>query len=220
MTNAVAGTVADLFGNPDEAAEEPNSETAAPEAQVAEPEVDFNPELPEDLLEFLEEPDDEEDEVQVGTIETDDEEVYLDPEELARQNAKLKKKIEWEQKKALSASRKAWAAEAQKYAPLSRPETITATSRRAFLREAKAQHDQNYKLVAPIVDQYRKKEENIRVEVERQVRAELEQAWGRPTVGAAGAPSLASQKADDLQKARNSRNLTGAVKALINANEI
>lgn len=219
IANAVAGTVADLFGEPAVAEETPNSEpTAADEPQVAEL-PDLNPELPEDILEFLEEPDDDDDEPQVGTFEGEEEE-YLDPEALARENAKLKKRLEWTEQQKQKASRKSWSEEAKKIAPLARPETITATSRRAFLREARKQHEENFTLLAPHIDAYEKRRAEIEAEVRAEVRAELEQAWGRPTQNAGPSGTEVTQRNDAIEKARKSRNLAAVAKAMISNNEL
>lgn len=221
VASAVAGTISDLFGGPDVAEEAPSSpdDSAAPEAQVAEL-PDLNPSLPDDLAEFLEEPDFDDDEEPAVAFADPEEDEYVDAEQLARENAKLKKRLEWTETQKARANAKAWAAEAKKIAPLSRPGTINAQSRRAFLREARKQHEENFSLLAPHIDAYKTAKDQLREQIAAELRAELEEAWGRPTQNSAGVPSAASQKADDLQKARNSRNLAAVAKALISNNEL
>lgn len=225
VVSAVAGTVADLFGDQSAAAEPdvvPNSpEADAPDTahEPANALPDLNPDVPDDLAEFLDEPD--EDEPAAAWSDDPDEEGYVDPEQLARENAKLRKQLEWETAQKLKQGRKAWIAEAEKIAPLARPETITATSRRGFLRAARQQHEENYTLLKPHIDAYNQARQDVRAELEAEVRAELAAAWGKPTVGAGNAaPGEASVKQDKLTRARNSRNLAGVARALMDNNDL
>lgn len=221
VVSAVAGTVADLFGTPAAAEETPNSPTdaAADEPQDAAFELpNLNPSLPDDLVEFLDEPDFD-DEVTTSSV---DEDEFVDPEELARQNAKLKKQLEYVERQKLEATQKAWSEEAKKIAPLSRPETIKANSRRAFLREARKQHEQNFELLAPHIEAYKNARESLKSSIQAEIRAELSEAWGKPNLGGgpSGAPLESVEAADKLDRARNSRNMTNVVKALMEGNRI
>ena len=214
--SAVAGTVADLFGDTAVAEDAPNSpDAAAPSAQDAAVSLpDLNPSIPEDLLEFLEEPDFDDDEPVATTTEDDE---FVDPEELARENAKLRKRLEWAESQKAKAEQAKWHEEAKKIAPLSRPETINANSRRAFLREARKQHEENFTLLAPHIEAYKAAKESLKATVEAEIRSELADAWGRPNLGGgpSGAPVEAAAAADELDRARNSRNLASVAKALL-----
>ena len=222
VATAVAGTIADLFGESPAAAEEtPNSPTdaAALEAQDAAFELpNLNPSLPDDLVEFLDEPDFDE-EITASSDEVDE---FVDPDELARQNAQLKKRLEYVERQKLEATQKAWSEEAKKIAPLSRPETIKANSRRAFLREARKQHEDNFSLLAPHIEAYKTARESLKASIEAEIRSELADAWGKPNVGGgpSGAPIEAVEAADKLDRARNTRNMTNVVKALMEGNRI
>lgn len=227
VVSAVAGTVADLFGDQTDAAEPvtvPNSPEADAPDLAHEPATvlpDLNPDLPEDLADYLDAPDLDDDEPAAVWGDEPDDEGYVDPDQLARENAKLKKRLEYEQQQKLKVGQKAWAAEAKKIAPLATPDQIQATSRRAFLRQARAQHEERFALLKPHIESYEQAKQQLRAEVEAEVRAELAAAWGKPTVGAgATAPGLASAKQDDLTRARNSRNLAGVARALMNNNDL
>lgn len=221
VAQAVAGTVADLFGGPAEAEPQgPNSPAAAPEAQDAAPEVDL-PELtsslPDDLAEFLDEPDfDDEPAVSLS------EDEFVDPEELARENAKLRKRLEWTEAQKAKVEMTKWREEAEKFFPYAHLDSINATSRRGFLREARAQHEANKSLIAPHVEALKAKEDALRAEIEQKVKAELAEAWGKPNLGGgpSGAPIEAAAASDDLERARNSRNLASIAKVLMQNNRI
>ena len=223
VASAVAGTVADLFGGSasDVAPEVVNSPEPAGAPEIAQEPVielpDLSTELPDDIQELLDAPDFDEDPAPTFTSSEDE---FVDPEELARENAKLRKKLEWEQTQKLNIARKNWAAEATKYFPYARPDQINATSRRAFLRAAKEQHDAVAVHVLPALEAARKAEAEARAVAEAKVRAEAAEAWGKPTVGGSVAPSEAAQKSDDLQRARNSRDLAKVARALIDGNVI
>jgi len=217
---AVAGTVADLFGTTDVAEETPNSPTdAAAETPQVAALPDLNPSIPDDIMEFLEEPDFDEPEPTVTESNYDE---FVDPEELARENAKLKKRLEWAENQKVKAEQAKWHEEAKKIAPLSRPETIKANSRRSFLREARKQHEENFTLLAPHIEAYKAAKDNLKASVEAEIRAELADAWGRPNLGGgpSGAPVEAAAAADDLDRARNSRNMAAVAKALMKGNLI
>lgn len=224
VAEAVAGTVADLFGAPVEAEPEaPNSPDAAAEApQDAAPAVDLpdlTDDLPDELAEFLEAPDFD-DEPEAVTARDEDE--FVDPEELARENAKLKKRLEWAEAQKAKAEQTRWRAEAEKYFPYAHIDSIQANSRRAFLKAARAQHEANKSLVAPHIEALKAKEAAMRAEIEAKVKAELAEAWGKPNIGGgpSGAPVEAAARADELDRARNSRNLAAVAKALIQTNRI
>lgn len=225
VASAVAGTVADLFGGTPAAAEPveaPNSpDAAAPvEAHDAAPAIDLpdlDSSLPDDLAEFLDEP--EFDDEPTAQLEEDE---FVDPEELARQNAKLRKKLEWTEAQKAKVEMAKWRQEAEKFFPYAHLDSIAATSRRGFLREARAQHEANKSLIAPHVEALKAKEAALRAEIEQKVKAELAEAWGKPNLGGgpSGAPVEAAAASDELDRARNSRNLAAVAKALMVNNRL
>lgn len=231
VSSAVAGTVADLFGEAAVAEETPNSPDAVAEVpQETAPAVelpDLNDDLPDELAAFLEEPDFEE--VETTSLVSErfreqlaDGDEFVDPDELARENAKLKKRLEWAEQQKAKAEQAKWQAEARKHFPYANVDSINATSRRAFLKQARAMHESNKALIAPQIEALRAKEAALRAEVEAKVKAELAEAWGKPNLGGgpSGAPVEAAAAADELQRARNSRNLAGIAKALMNSNNL
>lgn len=208
MMEAVAGTVADLGLIPAEAeTESPSSETAAaPPAQEAA--IDYNPTLPDDLAELLDEPDLTEIDEEVAPDE------YADPDELARELAKTRRLLEHERTQRITVSRKAWETEAKKFFPLADLTGITADSRRGFLRKAKEQHGRNYLLLKPQLDELAAQKKAADAALAANTRAGEANKWGPPVIGAGGPPP--STTADErLVAARRSKNLKASVRALL-----
>jgi hypothetical protein len=202
---AAAGVLEDLMGTDDEAEQDVPSSTAeavAPAAQETAPEVNLEPELPEDILADLQDDDEEDEEPEEPeedyVAESDDE--YTDPE-VAKLRARVKsaeKKAEHERKLRLTSEKKKWAAEAAKFFPLADPSTITADSRRAFRREAQKQHERlkNNPQFKAFLDSERQK-----------VRAEAQAAWGTPTAGPGVQASEVRAQQEGLEQAKRSGRL-------------
>lgn len=208
MTSAVAGSMADLGLLPDEADPDPSSpEAAAPAAQEAA--YEFNPEIPDDLDELLNGPEDLDDDEPVAASET-----YEDADELARKLRSTEKQLAWERDQRLKVSRKAWEAEATKFFPLSDPAEIHADSRRAFLRAAKVRHQRTYTLLKPKLDEIAAIKASAHDTALAEERAAVAGAYGKPTVGVGGPPPTTT-KDERLQEARMRRDLRSSVRALI-----
>lgn len=228
IADAVAGTVADLFGTPDEAPAEPVNSTgdaAAPQdaheaALAVEPLATLGDPLPDDVAELLDAPDFDDIDTTPNLEYDPASGEYVDPDELARQLAITKKQLQWEQEQRLKASARSWSQEAKKYFPYSRPESIKASSRRAFLRAAKDQHDTVAVHVAPLVAKLEEERTKVREEVRVEAQAEAREAWGQPLTGAAPAPSAAAQKADDLNRMRARRDLKGVARLMMENGEL
>jgi len=221
VASAVAGTIADLFGGsdaaPDEPANSPN-DAAADEPQDAAVVLPTIPALPEDLLEFLDEPEFDEPDV----VEQHDTDEFVDPDEIARKLAVAERRLAYAEQKRAEAERTKWVAEATKFFPYADTSKINATSRRAFLRQARDAHQSVASHVTPLLADIEAAKEAARKQAYEEAKAEAAAAWGRPNLGGgpSGAPLEAADAADKLDAARNSRNMTKVVKALMEGNRI
>lgn len=211
------GTRPDLFPTPpvttpivDEAATEVDEPVV--------PLVEF-PEIPVELRELLDDDDDDFANVPADTDSTDDEPLVYEDElaKLRRENAKLAKKAAFADDQRQKAQIDKWTKEAEKFFPLSTPSTITADSRRGFLRAAEAQH--NAVKNNPVTARYHEQAvAQAKAEAERilaEARAQAEGAWGRPTAGPGLVPVQEAVDQDALAKARRSGNLADVIGHLI-----
>lgn len=189
--------------------------TSGQEAVVAQeveqgttPVPNFEPEVPQDIFDELDEPDfTAEAEAEVN----DDEDLSYedgDTEERKRRIA-AEKRTAWLEGRLADQNRSKWEAEAKKYFPLSEHalKSIKADSRRAFLREARAAHDSVVPYVRPLVEQLAKATEQTKAEARLEGRQEAANAWGAPTTGPGQVPVQAGQRNDELAEARKSGNL-------------
>lgn len=196
---AAAGVASDFFSEVEpfteqEETEQPNEATDEVEQSQEEEAPEVNWETPPEIQELLATPDfdDEDDgpeeetwEGEGGAPGPDDEGEYETPEmaRLRKQNAKLQKKLAWAEEQKAKASQKEWAAEARKYFQFSNPEVIQAKSRRAFLKQAQAQHQAVAQVAKPLYDQLAAERAALKEQAKAEARAEAEAAWGRPTAG-------------------------------------
>lgn len=227
---AAAGVMNDLLGELEEFTEQPEStdeasEESTDEQQQDETEVpEITWETPEELREVLEAPDFDEEEdddepvAQEQEFQFDDD----DPEKIrmAKQLAKMQKKLAWAEEQKVKASRKAWADEARKYFQFSNPEVIQAKSRRAFLKEAQQQHAAVAKVAKPIFDQINQDKEQIREQIRAEERARAEKMWGRPTSGPTPAVNLEDTQTSARKRLEQGRNLTDVLKSKIKSGEV
>lgn len=198
---------------------------AEPEVELDIPVIDYDPELPDSIRELLEdEPDDDDDEAlryaAPASESDDDDETFGYEDELTklkRENAKLAKKAAWADEQARNAKLAKWQAEAAKFFPLSNPETITADSRRAFIRAAEAQHNavkNNPKIIQyrdQVIAQAQAEAEQIRLAARQQA----ESAWGKVVSGPGLVPAQQGSDEDGLRNARRKGDLAGAIGHLI-----
>jgi hypothetical protein len=172
----------------------------------------FEIELPEDLLEELE----EEDEFEVAAEELDDEDLEdLDPTVKKRLLEAEKKAKHFEQLR-LKEGQKGWKAEAKEFFPFAAPflDDINATSRRQFLKRAKDIHGK----MAPLVEERVLKPARDAIEAEKakartEAREAAEIAWGK-VPGSMNAPSDAVGTREKVERARGKKDLAGAIKAM------
>ena len=140
----------------------------------------------EDLLDEPDDPPvgDEPEPYRAPTVQA--EETWDDDEEKRQLKAQLvqaQKRLVWEQEQRTKAQEKDWRAEAGRRFPFSDPDSIKATSRRGFLRQAAEQHQRVEKKVKPLTDALEALREQTIVEARAQAKQEAAAAFGRPTVG-------------------------------------
>jgi hypothetical protein len=234
---AAASVTAAMFDAPAEpAVEAPESPVSStPEATPATPELpeetvtenpfDFNPEIPDEILREIDEADiDAEVEAELATREpvTDEYNEYepQESEEDARSRLKLEKRNKWLEDQLAQTKRGQWEAEAKKYFPLSEHALgdIKATSRRAFLKEAKARHELVLPHVQKVLAEAKAHVDEARTSAKAEGRAAAKAAFGVPMAGpdvalidqAAANEELAAARAD----ARKTGSLTTVFKKM------
>jgi hypothetical protein len=159
-------------------------EQAAPETTEETPEL---PSLEADLSgieEILDEAPEEEPEEEEPPPEEDDPAFdEYDPNQLQAQLKKLKKQNEWLNEQRIKNGLKSWKIEAAKRFQWADLDEIKATSKRSYMKQAFASHQRYAKKLAPIYAELEKVRNAAVDTVRGEVRAEAEQAWGRPTGG-------------------------------------
>jgi hypothetical protein len=179
------------------------------EQETVEPNVpNYTPEIPEDLLEDLEEPDFE---AEAATeLAADDEYVYDEQDsEERRLRIAAEKKLAWIEGRLQDQNKSKWRAEATKYFPLSEHslDSIQADSRRSFLRQAKAEHEKVLPYVKPLIERLGATAEEVKAQAKQEGRAEARAAWGQPTTGPGTVPTRGSADEQELEDARKTGNL-------------
>jgi hypothetical protein len=153
---------------------------------------DFSPEIPEDILREIGEAEIDEEvdrELASRPAVVDDEYSYsedpVETEDSVRERLKLEKRNKWLEDQLAQTSRGKWEDEAKKFFPLSEHALgeIKATSRRSFLKQAKARHE----AILPHVQKVLADAKQF-VDVEKQAavsegRAAAKAAFGEPLTG-------------------------------------
>ena len=238
VADAVQGTIGDLFGDQ---TEEPEVQEPVQETEVETPEVqlpDWNA-VTSDL--FEEDEDDEPDftaladeelsEVEDNTFtptEYDDE----DTAKLKREALAAKKRAEHYERLHLKSSRKAWEADvrSQPWGELLPKDlsSIKATSHRDFIKQAKTVARSNAEVLKPHLEKLQAERDRLTELARGEAQREVQQAWGRPTVGSVRVPPTAAQQQSDVDQAvedrlvsaRKNRSLVDSVKAMIDGGVI
>jgi hypothetical protein len=223
---AAAGILSDIDAAEVETDISPSSQTEAvaetPQETAPEaPTINLDPPLPPDILMDVDADDEPEDEpeawedhgARLAQVDQDDPDEYVDPQ-VAHLRAELKrvqKQAEYEKGLRLKSDRKKWEKEAAQFFPLADPSTIKAESRRAFRREAHAQHER----------MKNNPQFKAFLEAERlRVRQEAAAAWGKPTSGPGAPPSEAAAAEDAINEARKTGRLDKTIYAMFNRDGI
>ena len=217
---------------PSAAQPEPGVHDAATETEAEAAPISFSledPEVPEDVLAFLNEPDfDAEAEAELASAtpavdeDNDFDEQYTSEETVAERKRRIaaEKKAAWLEERLAETNRDKWTAEAEKYFPYASHALpkIKATSRRQFLREAQAAHE----AMKPHLQRYLQAAGNVVTETVAEARtaaeAQVKDAWGNPTVDASNTVSEDAQFQAVVEKSRReSRSLEDHFKTLLRA---
>lgn len=205
-------------------ANEATEEVEQPQDELEVPEISW--ETPEELKDLLEAPDFDEDDDDEPTYAPQAEQEWsedeLDPEKAAllKQIAKLEKKAAWAEEQKVKASRKTWEAEARKYFQFSNPELIEAKSRRAFLKQAQAQHEAVAKVAKPVFDQLAELKAKAKEEALAEARAEAERRWGVPTTGPQATTNLEDTQQMKRQRLESGQSLSNILKGKLQRGEV
>lgn len=214
---AAADAAASLIGEEQvdeataEAVEEP--EASAVDTPEVQQEAD-TPTIPEDVLEMLETPDFDAEAAAEVEAETP-EDAWEDEatKELRKQLRAAEKRAEFLETQRLKNELPRWKDEARKYFPHADVDKIDASSRRGFLKAAKAQHeavaDKVEAAVAAKLGGFNPEAERERIRAE--VKAELEQAWGSPTVTTTIVPNDTAESDAKVDAAIQNRGLAAGI---------
>lgn len=188
------------------------------EAQDTEfPNLDI--EVPEDLLEELEVPDEEEE------VEEEDEEEeyeYEDAETLKAKNAKLARENQFLKEQKVRQGVKTWKQEALKYFPLSeyKLDEITATSRRSYLKQARAAEAAIKPTVQKLLGIAKATIDAEKEKARTEARGEVEKAWGKPTTGPGQPPSNADLSDVDVLQINDKGGLSAVFKQMMDSGKL
>lgn len=174
-------------------------------------------ELPDDLAAELETPEVTDEDIQRELEQNESWDEMSDSERalLARATAAEKKAKHFEDLRVADA-RKSWVEEAKKFFPLSAhalPE-IKATSRTAFLRQAKDAHTAVIPYVKEITDKAAEAIDAEKAKATAEARAEAEKNWGKPPTSNTQ-PGAATVDQDKIQRHRERRELHQVVREMI-----
>lgn len=191
---------------------EPEPDPEPPAAEAEQPAWSFDPVPDDDLDRLLEEPDfDEEAREEVtarfdaGELTEDD-----DPEALARVRA-LEKRNEYLEQRLVRSERHKWVEENLRKYPVLKEyaadevRAFSATSRRAFAREAKALNDRLTGMLRPALEDIAAYKAQAKEAAEREARAKAAEQWGLPHLEPAGSTPAATEQERKLADARERR---------------
>jgi hypothetical protein len=219
MANAGNQNALEIIQKAQEVAGEPEpvGEPAAPEAAaepvqaapVAAP-FELNPTLPDDIVAELDAADiDAEVDAEVAQIAPREDEygnpVYVD-EESERERIALRKRNEYLERQLADSKSSQWKAEGAKFFPLAQHAlddiAKTATSRRSFLRLAKAEHERILPHVQGYLAEAKLAVDAESEEAKAQAREGVAVAWGTPLAGPEGGISETANQEARIERAR------------------
>ena len=191
------------------AVEQPAADEAPEPVAEPAPPFDLNPALPEDLVAELDAAEiDEQVEREVAAYQPEEDEwgnpVEVDTDAV-REAIKLRKRNEYLERQLVESKAASWKAEAEKFFPLAKHalDGITATSRRGFLRAAKAEHDRILPHVQGYLAEAKQFVDAEKADVTTEARKQVAESWGQPLAGPDTA--LNSQQADQQQRVQRAR---------------
>lgn len=194
--------------------------SAAEEPVVQAPEEAFTgftePEVPEDLLEFLALEDEVED---VALDDDEDDDIDLDElhPRLAKELKKAQKEAAFYKERVVKASRSKWEDEAKRFFPLSEQvlPQIQADSRRSFLRQAQAAHETVLPFVKTAVAAVEAERQAAIEQARQEAREEARQQWGVPRDGPPNEVPDEAEREQRITRARQNGDLAATIKAMV-----
>lgn len=189
------------------------------EAEPA-PSFEYSPEVPEDILAEIREAeiDDEVEQAiasRPATVEDDQYAEYesAESEQEVRERIKLQKRNEYLEAELAKTRASSWKGEALKYFPLSKHklDSINATSRRAFLKAAKAEHEAILPYVQEALTEAKGFVDGARSEAVAEGREAAAKAFGKPLSGPDSGTVDAAAANADLENARADARKTGSL---------
>lgn len=198
----------------------PAAETPPAEQPEATEVPSFEPDLPEDLAELLATPDFEaEAAAEVAAHVEANPDVYIDTESTASELAK-DKRIKFLEDQLVARSRKNWVEENLRAYPLLRTyakaevEAFTATSRRAFARDAQTLNARLETIAKPMLTDLAALKASLKTAAIAEGKTEAAARWGAPPGDVPGAGSHAATAAE-LEAAEKTGDLTEIFKVML-----
>ena len=156
------------------------------EAAVA-PSFEYAPEVPDDILAELNEAeiDDEVERELAARVPDENDEFAFEDEDAARERIRLQKRVEFLEAQVVKTKATSWKDEALKYFPLSKHslDTINANSRRAFLKQAKAEHERILPHVQSVLEEAKSFVEAEKLAARTEGKTAAAAAYGKPLSG-------------------------------------
>lgn len=163
--------------------------------------------------------DDDEPAPQVVAQDDDDDEDefgYDDDEkrELRKQLKELQKKAEYAERLRLQESHKKWRSKMENQYPLADWDNIAGTSRRSFERAAAESHNRNYTILSPHLEKLEQEWAKLKQAATQEAKQEVQQAWGKPTVGPSASTIGVAAAGDAIEEARKTGSLEKVISAM------
>jgi hypothetical protein len=157
------------------------------EAVAEAPSFEYDPEVPEDILAELNEAeiDDEVAQEMSSRVTEEDEYGVVEDEDAVRERLKLTKRNAYLEKELAKSKSGSWKDEALKYFPLSKHslDSIDATSRRSFLRQAKDEHERILPHVQSVLSEAKTFVDAEKAAARAEGKTAAAEAFGKPLSG-------------------------------------
>jgi thiol:disulfide interchange protein len=201
MSDATREAAAAIMGDVATDEVEQPAEPAA-EQQQHEAETTEDVALPDEIRELLDQPDldmdDDEDDEPISVVDVEnDSEDYLEPEQAAKLKRELvreRKRREHVEQLRVRDNEKKWRGEAERYFKYADVDTIKATSRRGFLKQAEQQHNAIKAKVEKALAQEREQLQQKAAQERTDAREEAREAWGQPVETHGSQPNVKPQE--------------------------
>jgi len=148
---------------------------------------EYAPEVPEDILAELNlaEIDDEVERELSTRVPDEDEYGVVEDEDAVRERITLQKRNQYLEAELAKTKSTSWKAEAEKYFPLAKSslDDIQATSRRAYLRQAKAKHEEILPHVQSVLSEAKQFVEEAKAAAKAEGKTAAAAAYGKPLSG-------------------------------------